>query len=68
MAVAANVDNAANSAKPITTATQSAFYADVPHKHPDFALTVGGISKAATRLATDDNTSDAANPMRAATQ
>jgi hypothetical protein len=61
----ANVDDTAEAAKPVSTATQAAL---APLASPAFTGTVTGISKAMVKLANVDNTADAAKPVRTATQ
>jgi hypothetical protein len=76
-----NVDNTADAAKPISTATQAALnlkanVVDVntalalkaPLASPTFTGTVSGISKSMVGLDAVDNTSDAAKPISTATQ
>ena len=74
----ASVDNTADSAKPISTATQTALdaklssataattYASIAS--PTFTGTVGGITKSMVGLGNVDNTSDTAKPISTATQ
>lgn len=56
----ANVDNTADSAKPISTATQSALDAKAPLASPTFTGTVSGITKSMVGLSNVDNTADSA--------
>lgn len=63
-----NVDNTADTAKPVSTATQTALDAKAPLASPTFTGTVGGITKAMVGLANVDNTTDAAKPISTATQ
>jgi hypothetical protein len=74
----ASVDNTADSAKPISTATQTALdaklssataattYASIAS--PTFTGTVGGITKSMVGLGNVDNTSDTEKPISTATQ
>jgi hypothetical protein len=73
-----NVDNTADSAKPVSTATQTALdlklasataattYA--PIASPTFTGTVSGITKSMVGLGSVDNTADSAKPVSTATQ
>jgi hypothetical protein len=73
-----SVDNTADTAKPISTATQTALdlklasataastYA--PIASPTFTGTVSGVTKAMVGLGNVDNTSDANKPVSTATQ
>jgi len=72
-----NVDNTADAAKPISTATQAALNlkanaADLALKaslaSPTFTGTVSGIDKSMVGLGSVDNTTDAAKPVSTATQ
>ena len=72
-----NVDNTADAAKPISTATQAALNLKAnatdlalkaPLASPTFTGTVSGIDKSMVGLASVDNTTDAAKPISAATQ
>lgn len=74
-----NVDNTADSAKPISTATQTALDAKSPLASPTFTGTVTvptlsvtttatGITKTMVGLGNVDNTSDANKPVSTATQ
>jgi hypothetical protein len=55
----ANVDNTADSAKPISTATQTALDLKAPIASPTFTGTVSGVTKSMVGLSNVDNTSDA---------
>lgn len=61
-----SVDNTADSAKPISTATQTALDAKAPINNPTFTGTVGGITKTAVGLGNVDNTADASKPVSTA--
>jgi hypothetical protein len=71
-----NVDNTADSAKPVSTATQTALDAKLavataastyaPIASPTFTGTVSGVTKAHVGLANVDNTSDASKPVSTA--
>lgn len=63
-----NVDNTADTAKPVSNATQTALNLKAPLASPAFTGTVTGISKAMVGLANADNTSDASKPVSDATQ
>lgn len=63
-----NVDNTADSAKPISTATQSALNAKAPLDSPTFTGTVAGVTKAMVGLSAVDNTADSAKPVSTAQQ
>lgn len=63
-----NVDNTADSAKPVSTAIQTALDLKAPIASPTFTGTVGGVTKAMVGLGSVDNTSDAAKPISTATQ
>jgi hypothetical protein len=74
-----DVDNTADSAKPVSTATQTALDAKSPLASPTFTGTVTiptlavtttatGITKTMVGLANVDNTTDAGKPVSAATQ
>lgn len=63
-----SVNNTADSAKPISTATQTALNLKAPIASPTFTGTVSGITKAMVGLSSVDNTSDAAKPISTATQ
>lgn len=61
-----NVDNTADSAKPVSTAQQTALDAKAPLASPTFTGTVGGITKSMVGLANVDNTADTAKPVSTA--
>lgn len=61
-----SVDNTADAAKPISTATQTALNAKAPINNPTFTGTVGGVTKAMVGLANVDNTADSAKPVSTA--
>ncbi|SDN78868.1 hypothetical protein [Geodermatophilus sp. DSM 45219] len=63
-----NVDNTADSAKPVSTATQTALDAKAPLASPTFTGTVSGVTKAHVGLGNVDNTSDASKPVSTAQQ
>jgi hypothetical protein len=73
-----NVDNTADTAKPVSTATQTALDAKLasataattyaPIASPTFTGTVSGVTKSMVGLANVDNTTDAAKPISTATQ
>jgi hypothetical protein len=63
-----NVDNTADSAKPVSTAQQTALNLKANLASPTFTGTVSGISKAMVGLGNVDNTSDASKPVSTATQ
>jgi hypothetical protein len=73
-----NVDNTADSLKPISTATQTALDAKLasstaasiyaPIASPTFTGTVSGITKSMVGLGNVDNTADTAKPISTATQ
>lgn len=63
-----NVDNTSDSAKPISTATQTALDLKAPIASPTFTGTVAGITKSMVGLGNVDNTSDANKPVSTATQ
>ncbi len=63
-----DVDNTADSAKPVSTATQTALDAKAPLESPTFTGTVSGVTKTHVGLANVDNTSDADKPVSTATQ
>jgi hypothetical protein len=73
-----SVDNTADTAKPISTATQTALDAKLasataattyaPIASPTFTGTVTGVTKAHVGLGSVDNTTDAAKPVSTATQ
>jgi hypothetical protein len=61
-----NVDNTADSAKPISTAQATEFATKADLASPTFTGTVGGITKAMVGLSAVDNTSDASKPVSTA--
>jgi hypothetical protein len=61
-----NVDNTADTAKPVSTAAQAALDAKAPLASPTFTGTVSGVSKAAVGLGNVDNTSDVNKPVSSA--
>lgn len=63
-----NVDNTADSAKPVSTAQQNALNLKANLASPTFTGTVSGISKAMVGLGNVDNTSDLAKPISTLTQ
>jgi hypothetical protein len=63
-----NVDNTADTAKPVSTAAQTALDLKAPLAGPTFTGTVSGITKAMVGLPNADNTSDANKPVSTATQ
>ena len=63
-----NVDNTADSAKPVSTAQQTALNAKAPLASPTFTGTVAGVTKAHVGLGNADNTSDANKPVSTAQQ
>jgi hypothetical protein len=63
-----DVDNTADSAKPVSTATQTALDAKAPLASPTFTGTVAGVTKTHVGLGNVDNTSDADKPVSTATQ
>jgi hypothetical protein len=63
-----NVDNTADSAKPVSAAQQTALDLKAPFASPTFTGTVNGITKTMVGLANVDNTSDSAKPISTATQ
>lgn len=63
-----NVDNTADSAKPVSTAQQTALNLKANLASPTFTGTVGGITKSMVGLGSVDNTSDANKPVSTATQ
>lgn len=62
----ANVDNTADTAKPISTATQTALDLKAPLASPTFTGTVSGITASMVGLGNVDNTSDANKPVSTA--
>ena len=63
----ANVDNTADTAKPLSTAATNALALKANLASPTFTGTVAGISKAMVGLANVDNTADADKPISSAT-
>jgi len=63
-----NVNNTSDTAKPVSTLTQSALDAKAPIDSPGFTGTVSGITKAMVGLGSVDNTSDTAKPISTLTQ
>jgi hypothetical protein len=63
-----NVDNTADTAKPVSTAQQTALDLKAPLASPTFTGTVAGITKAMVGLSNVDNTTDAAKPVSTAAQ
>ena len=63
-----SVDNTADTAKPISTATQTALDLKAPKDSPNFTGTVLGITKSMVGLANVDNTTDIGKPISTATQ
>ena len=63
-----NVDNTADTAKPVSTATQTALDLKAPLADPTFTGTVSGVTKTHVGLGNVDNTSDVAKPVSTATQ
>lgn len=63
-----NVDNTADSAKPVSTAQQTALDLKAPLASPTFTGTVSGVTKAMVGLGSVDNTSDANKPVSTAQQ
>jgi hypothetical protein len=63
-----NVDNTADTAKPVSTATQTALDLKAPLASPTFTGTVSGITKTMVGLGNVDNTADTAKPVSTATQ
>ena len=63
-----NVDNTADTAKPISTLTQTALNLKAPIASPTFTGTVSGITKTMVGLANVDNTSDVNKPVSTAQQ
>jgi len=64
----ANVDNTADTAKPVSTAQQTALDLKANLAGPTFTGTVSGITKSMVGLGSVDNTSDANKPVSSATQ
>lgn len=63
-----NVDNTADTAKPVSTAQQTALDLKAPIASPTFTGTVAGITKSMVGLGNVDNTSDLNKPISTATQ
>jgi prefoldin subunit 5 len=63
-----DVDNTADTAKPVSAATQDALGLKAPLESPTFTGTVTGVTKAHVGLGDVDNTSDADKPVSTATQ
>jgi len=63
-----NVDNTADTAKPVSTAQQTALNLKANIASPTFTGTVGGITKSMVGLANVDNTADTAKPVSTAQQ
>lgn len=63
-----NVDNTADTAKPVSTAQQTALNLKANLASPTFTGTVNGITKSMVGLGNVDNTSDANKPISSATQ
>jgi hypothetical protein len=61
-----NVDNTADSAKPVSTAQQSALNLKAPIDNPTFTGIVGGVTKSMVGLGNVDNTADSAKPVSTA--
>lgn len=61
-----NVDNTSDSAKPVSSATQTALDLKAPLASPTFTGTVSGVSKAHVGLGNVDNTADMAKPVSTA--
>lgn len=61
-----NVDNTADTAKPISTAAATALALKAPLASPTFTGTVAGITKGMVGLGNVDNTSDASKPVSTA--
>ena len=62
----ANVDNTADTAKPVSTAQQTALNLLAPLASPTFTGTVNGVTKAMVGLANVDNTTDVGKPVSTA--
>ena len=62
-----NVDNTADTAKPVSTAQQTALNLKANLASPTFTGTVAGVTKTHVGLANVDNTSDANKPVSTAT-
>ena len=63
-----NVDNTADTAKPVSTAQQTALDLKANIASPTFTGTVGGITKSMVGLGSVDNTADTAKPVSTAQQ
>jgi hypothetical protein len=63
-----NVDNTADSAKPVSTAAQTALDLKANLAGPTFTGTVSGITKSMVGLGSVDNTADTAKPVSTAQQ
>jgi hypothetical protein len=63
-----SVDNTADSAKPVSTAQQTALNLKAPLASPTFTGTVSGITKSMVGLSNVDDTADLAKPVSTATQ
>lgn len=63
-----NVDNTADSAKPVSTAQQTALDLKADLANPTFTGSVSGITKAMVGLGNVDNTADLAKPVSTAQQ
>jgi len=63
-----SVDNTADTAKPISTATQAALDLKANLASPTFTGTVAGITKSMVGLGSVDNTADTAKPISTAQQ
>jgi hypothetical protein len=63
-----NVDNTADTAKPVSTAQQTALNLKAPLASPTFTGTVAGITKSMVGLGSVDNTADTAKPVSTAQQ
>lgn len=64
----ANVDNTADTAKPVSTATQTALNLLAPKASPAFTGTVTGVTAAMVGLGSVNNTTDSAKPVSTAQQ
>ncbi len=63
-----SVDNTADTAKPVSTAQQTALDLKAPKADPTFTGTVSGITKTMVGLGSVDNTADTAKPVSTAQQ
>ena len=63
-----SVDNTADTAKPVSDATQTALNLKAPIDSPTFTGTIGGITKSMVGLGNVDNTSDSDKPVSTAAQ